>query len=227
MQIHIIPTINVKTQDAFVEQLRSVEDVVDRVQIDIADGKFTPWENWHDPERIAQMHTRLSYELHLMVQEPRKEMNHWGRLENLSRIIIHAESHYPPVEVGAHNVLLDTMPTFFAYGADVSIALNPETPISVIEPLMQHLYSVTLLGVHPGASGQLFESSVLKKIAAIRAIHPTINIEIDGGINETNIAQMVQAGANILCVGSAVFGMGDPKTNILKLKELAENADLT
>src|SRR3989338_1163039 len=91
------------------------------------------------------MHTRLSYELHLMVKEPRKEIAKWGRIENISRIIIHAESTYPPVEVGAHNVLLDTMPTFFAYGADVSIALNPDTSLDVLEPLMKHLYSVTLL----------------------------------------------------------------------------------
>lgn len=224
MQIHIIPTINVKTQEEFVRQIRSIEDVVDRVQIDIADGKFATWENWHDPELIVQMHTKLSYELHLMVQEPRKEMNNWGRLENISRIIIHAESHFPPVEVGAHNVLLDTMPTFFAYGADVSIALRPETPIEVVAPLMNHLYSVTLLGVHPGASGQSFEPSVLKKIKEIRAQHPTINIEIDGGINETNIEDIIRAGANILCVGNSVFGAGDPKTNILRLKELAENA---
>jgi|SRR3989338_1083389 len=226
MQIHIIPTINVKTQEDFVQQLRSVEDVVDRIQIDVADGEFTHWESWHEPEIIREMHTRLSYELHLMVKEPRKEIAKWGRIENISRIIIHAESTYPPVEVGAHNVLLDTMPTFFAYGADVSIALNPDTSLDVLEPLMKHLYSVTLLGVYPGSSGQSFEKSVLKKIATLRAMHPTINIDVDGGVNEDNIAQIVRAGANILCVGSAVFGNGDPKQNILTLKELAENADL-
>lgn len=225
--IHIIPTINVTSQEAFAQQLRSVEDVVDRVQIDIADGKFTPWESWHDPELIREMHTRLSYELHLMVEEPRKEMAKWGRIENISRIIIQAESKYPPVEVGAHNVLLDSMPSFFAYGADVSVAINPETPIEVLEDLMKHLYSVTILAVHPGASGQSFDPHILQKIETLRMLHPTINIEVDGGINKNNIAQIVRAGANILCVGSAVFGSGDPKQNILELKELAENANLT
>lgn len=227
MQIHIIPTINVTSQEDFAHQLRSVEDVVDRIQIDVADGKFTPWESWHDPEIIREMHTRLSYELHLMVEEPRKEIAKWGRIENISRIIVHAESKYPPVEVGAHNTLLDSMPTFFAYGADVSVALDPDTSLEVLEPLMKHLYSVTLLGVYPGSSGQAFEQSVLKKIGTLRSMHPTINIEVDGGINENNIAEIVRAGANILCVGSAVFAHGDPKTNILHLKELAENADLT
>ena len=225
-EIQIIPTINVKSQEEFVQQLRSVEDVVDRIQIDVADGKFTPWENWHDPEIIREMHTRLSYELHLMVEEPRKEMAKWGRVENISRIIIHAESKYPPVEVGAHNVLLDSMPSFFAYGADVSVAINPETPIEVFDDLMKHLYSVTLLGVHPGASGQSFDPITLKKIEIIRMMHPTINIEVDGGVNKNNIAEIVHAGANILCVGSAVFASGDPKQNILNLKELAENANL-
>lgn len=226
MEIQIIPTLNVKSQDEFVHQLRSVEDLVDRIQIDIADGKFTPWENWHDPEIILQMNTRLSYELHLMVEQPRKEISKWGKIENISRIIIHAESQYPAVETGAHNVLLDTMPTFFAYGADVSVALSPNTPLDVVTPLMQHLYSVTILGVHPGSSGQKFERSVLEKIEKLRALHPTINIEVDGGVNEESIPEIVRAGANILCVGSAIFERGDPKQNIVRLKEIAENANL-
>ncbi len=224
--IYIIPTINVKSQETFAQQLRSVEDVVDRIQIDVADGKFTDWENWHDPEIIREMNTRLSYELHLMVEEPRKEIAKWGRVENISRIIVHAESKYPPVEVGAHNVLLDSMPSFFAYGADVSVALSPDTSLDVLEPLMNHLYSVTLLGVYPGSSGQSLEQSILKKIETLRSMHPTINIEVDGGVNKDNIAQIVRAGANILCVGSAIFASGDPKQNILDLKELAENAKL-
>lgn len=224
MDIQIIPTINVQSQEEFVHQLRAVEEVCPLVQIDIADGKFTPFENWHDAELIRQMNTKVGYELHLMVEEPRKEMNKWGRLENISRIIIHAESHYPPVETGAHNVLLDTMPTFFAYGADVSIAIRPETPLDVVAPLMQHLYSVTLLGVNPGPSGQLADIHLLKKIRDLRELHPTINIEVDGGINEENIQDVVRAGANIICLGSAIFSHGDPKENIARLRELAEMA---
>ncbi len=223
MDIQIIPTINVKTQDHFVQQLRAIEAVAPLIQIDIADGKFTDFENWHDPELIRAMNTNVGYELHLMVEEPRKEMNTWGRLENISRIIIHAESHYPPVETGAHNVLLDTMPTFFAYGADVSVALRPETPIEILEPLMQHLYSVTLLGVEPGPSGQTANIHLLKKIKDLREKHPTIRIEVDGGINEENIQDVVRSGANIICVGSAIFSNGDPKENYLRLKELAES----
>lgn len=223
MDIQIIPTLNVKTQDDFVRQLRAIEAVAPLIQIDIADGKFTDFENWHDPELIRTMNTKVGYELHLMVEEPRKEMNTWGRLENISRIIIHAESHYPPVETGAHNVLLDTMPTFFAYGADVSVALKPETPIEILEPLMQHLYSVTLLGVNPGPSGQTANIHLLQKIQALRAMHPTIRIEVDGGINDENIQDVVRSGANIICVGAAIFGNGDPKENYLRLKELAES----
>jgi len=224
MEIQIIPTINVQSQEAFVEQLRAIEEVAPIVQIDIADGKFTNWENWHDPELIRAMNTNVGYELHLMVEEPRKEMNRWGRLENISRLIIHAESHYPPVETGAHNVLLDTMPTFFAYGGEVSVAINPETPVDILEPLMEHLYCVTLLGVEPGPSGQKADIHLLKKIEAIRAMHPTIHIEVDGGINEENIQDVVKAGADIICLGAALFKEGDPQKNYSRLKELAEAA---
>ncbi len=78
-----------------------------------------------------------------------------------------------------------------------------------------------MLGVHPGSSGQSFDPAVLDKIHALREAHPMINIEVDGGVNEETIPEIVRAGANILCVGSAVFAVGDPKENILKLKELA------
>ncbi len=224
MEIQIIPTINVQSQEQFAHQLRAIEEVCSLVQIDIADGKFTPFENWHNPDIIRAMNTKVGYELHLMVQEPRKEMNSWGRLENISRIIIHAESHYPPVETGSHNVLLDTMPTFFAYGADVSVALKPDTPVKILEPLMEHLYCVTLLGVQPGPSGQVADIHLLDKIQAIRSMHPTIHIEVDGGITEENIQDVVRAGANMICVGNAVFGHGDPEANILRLKDKAEEA---
>jgi len=222
MEIKIIPTINVQSQKEFVQKLRSLGEVAPVVQIDIADGKFTDWQNWHDPELIREMNTSVGYELHLMVEEPHKEMTQWGRIENISRIIIHAESHYPPVETSAHNVLLDTMPTFFAYGAEVSVAINSETPVEVLEPLMEHLYCVTLLGVEPGPSGQKAHIHLLRKIEAIRAMHPTIHIEVDGGINTENIQDVIRAGADIICVGAAVFGQGNPKENYLHLKELAE-----
>ncbi len=212
MQIHIIPTINVKTQEEFVHQLRAVEDVSPIVQIDIADGKFTDWENWHDSELIREMHTHALYELHLMVQKPHQELEHWKDVHNISRIIVHIES------------LSESIEAVFRPGVEMSVALNPETPIEALEPMIQKLSYVTLLGVTPGPSGQKTDIHLLERIHSIRARHPNINIEVDGGVNANNIADMIRAGANILCVGSAVFGTGDPKQNILKLKELAENA---
>ncbi len=70
MDIQIIPTINVQTRDKFIAQLRAVEGAVPTVQIDIADGVFTDWINWNDPASIALLETPLSFELHLMGQEP-------------------------------------------------------------------------------------------------------------------------------------------------------------
>lgn len=219
----MIPTINVKTPGEFGQQLRAVEDICPMVQIDVADGKFTSWENWHEPTLIHEMNTKAEFELHLMVAEPRKEMGQWSKLENVRRIIIHAESHFPPVEVGERNNLLDAMPSFYAYGLEVGVALNPETPIIVLEPLMSHLYYVMILGVNPGKSGQTLDRKVLTKIESLRNQHPTLNIEFDGGTDEKNIKEIVAAGANIICLGKAVFNdRATPKKNLERLREIIE-----
>jgi ribulose-phosphate 3-epimerase len=212
MDIQIIPSINVQSRDEFITNLRSVEGAVSTVQIDIADGIFTDWVNWNDPDSISMLETPLKFELHLMDKEPMQILEQWDNIKNISRVIFHSESHYPELT------------KFKTLDTDISIALNPNTEIESVEPFLSEIHSVTLLGVEPGSSGQTFNPIVLEKIRLLREKHPMINIEVDGGVNEKTIPEIVRAGANILCVGNAIFGQGDPKENITKIKELIRNS---
>lgn len=224
MKPSLIPAINVKTEAEFREQLAALEDHTGLVQIDITDGTLTPGvENWHDPDVIRTIDTSLSYELHLMVEDPRIELAKWQRVENIERVIIHAESIYRPVERGERNDLFDALPTFFAYGYDIIVAINPDTKVDVLEPLMGHLYNVMILGVTPGKSGQKFKKAVLKKISHLRTHYPTLNIAVDGGVNLTTMPAIVEAGANILCMSSAIFNKKDTAANNLNTIKMAMN----
>ena len=103
----------------------------------------------------------------------------------------------------------------------VGLALNPETPVSAILPLTGQLDSVLFMTVHPGFYGAKFLPEVMDKVKELRRIFPKMAIGVDGGIKESNIAEVARAGANLICVGSAVFLQPDPAAAYRRLVALA------
>jgi ribulose-phosphate 3-epimerase len=103
------------------------------------------------------------------------------------------------------------------------VALNPHTPVHVLEDIIQDLDLVCLMSVNPGFGGQHFIPNTFEKIKALSALiekkGATTQIEIDGGVTPENAADLVRAGANILVAGSAVFKSPDPKKTIQELKQ--------
>jgi ribulose-phosphate 3-epimerase len=104
------------------------------------------------------------------------------------------------------------------------IAINPETPISAIRPLVNQVDSVLFLSVNPGFYGAKFIPEVLDKIIEFRKIYPKKETGIDGGIKESNIAQAAKSGVDVICVGSAIFIQPDPAASYRHLTELAKAA---
>ncbi|CAM9431499.1 unnamed protein product, partial [Laminaria digitata] len=97
-------------------------------------------------------------------------------------------------------------------GMRTGVALRPETPVSVVLPLLRPrrlLHCVDVLAVNPGFGGQVFESSVLAKVTELRSLCPGLDIQVDGGVNASTAAACVAAGANVLTSGSFIFGGGD------------------
>lgn len=212
----IVPTINVQSQNAFVSQLRDAELLCDLIQIDIADGEFTAWKSWNEPGVVKDIQTGARYEAHLMVKDVEKELARWNTVQNIQRMIIHAESFSEPQKLYdmVNKLLLEA-------NYEVGVALNPDTPIEVLEPIADKINYVMLLGVSPGTSGQPMQDNVIDKIQDLRIAYPDVNIEVDGGVNENNARSVVLAGANIVCLGSGIFNdKASVKENYNKFKTL-------
>lgn len=102
------------------------------------------------------------------------------------------------------------------------LAINPETPIEKFSNLVKQLDSVLFLSVNPGFYGAKFIPEVLEKITSLRKSDPNIEIGIDGGIKENNVALIAKTGVNAICVGSAIFLQPDPAASFRRLKQTAE-----
>ena len=127
-----------------------------------------------------------------MVKDVEREIARWSVVQNIQRMIIHFESF---IEKQQFYSLINKL--VVEAGWEIGVALNPDTPIEALEPIADKINYVMLLGVNPGLSGQSMQDSVIDKIQDLRIAYPDVNIEIDGGINETNARSVVMAGANM------------------------------
>jgi len=215
--IEIIPSLLVESKSEFERKLRLVENDCEIVHVDILDGTLFPNTTWFDALSIGAMRTNVKYELHLMVENPLPIIEAWREhVETTHRAIVHSEMHRPIGVVISH--IKDMLKL------EAGVALNPETPLSEMHEVMHLIDQITVMGVHPGASGQQFlGDSILEKIQQVRNHRKDIAIEIDGGITDDLLEPCVRAGATRICAASLLFSADDPKA---KLKNLHERAKL-
>ncbi len=214
--VQIIPALLVHDKKTFITQTRAVETLVSLVQIDIADGIFVPNTTWADPKDVKES-LQIDCELHLMVQDPLTEIRKWADedVPQVKRVLIHYESD--PEHIG------DILAQAHSYGWEVGIVLNPPTPISAIENLIEEIDTVMFMGVTPGKQGQPFVPEVLEKIHALHQIHPSLPIAIDGHVDEETLPNLITAGATRLGIGSAIFNeKNSPAENIRRLKQIID-----
>lgn len=212
--VHIIPSILVPSKNVFLEQIKAVEDRVSLVQIDIADGVFVPEKTWADPDVVAET-LNIDCELHLMVEDPLKEVRRWTEVRQVKRILVHHESD--PEHIA------DMLAQIHSYGWEVGVVLNPETSADAIESFLEEIDSVMFMGVKPGKQGQALIPAVLEKISACKKAHPNLFVEIDGGVNDETLPEILKTGVDGVCPGSAIFGNDrEPSENILRMKKHAE-----
>lgn len=206
--IEIIPTILVKSFKEVKERIRKVENYVDWVQLDIMDGRFVDNTTWNNPEDLKGFKTKTKLEAHLMIEKPEEKIDDW--LENVDRVIIHYEACNNPK---------DLIKKAQSKDKQIGLAINPETSIDVTKPFLNDLDLVLIMTVNPGKGGQEFKDEVLSKIETLRRLWPNGNIEVDGGINNENIKKVVEAGANLICVGTYIFKSKDIENAIRRLKD--------
>jgi ribulose-phosphate 3-epimerase len=198
------------------DQLRELESAgADYIHFDVMDGRFVPNISIGIPVLEATRRgTSLPVDCHLMITEPDRWVDAFANA-GADRITIHAEA-----TPHLHRVVQ----AIDSAGKRPGVSINPATSITSLEEIIPHLGQVLVMTVNPGFGGQSFISEMLDKIARVREMidrrNPSCRLQVDGGINPETIRQVVDAGADTIVAGSAVFtGPLGPKGNLAALRE--------
>lgn len=203
--IRIVPSILSADFTRLGEQVQAAEAAgADRIQIDIMDGRFVPNITFGASvlECLRPL-TRLELEAHLMVEPPEDFIERFARA-GADSIIVHQEAT-PHLHRAIQHI--------HALGKKAGVALNPSTPATTLSEVLESLQLVLVMTVNPGFGAQEFIPKTLDKIRQVREAigkqRLDCEIEVDGGINVRTAPRVVEAGASVLVVGSAVFGASD------------------
>ncbi|MFN4319714.1 MAG: ribulose-phosphate 3-epimerase [Aquificaceae bacterium] len=192
-----------------------VEGGADIIHFDVMDGHFVPNITF-GPVLLESIkrHCPLPLDAHLMIENPDRYIPDFIKA-GADMVSVHIENT-PHIH--------RTLDLIKSLGAKAGVVINPGTPLSTLEEAIYYADFVLLMSVNPGFGGQRFIERSLQRLKELKAmvsrINPKVLIEIDGGIKEDNILEVVRAGADILVVGSGLFGAKDIKAQTKRLKEL-------
>ncbi len=198
------------------EQIESVDRAgAEYLHLDIMDGRFVPNITW-GPKIVADIRklSRSTFDAHLMIVEPERYVDDF-RAAGCDRITFHLETTPHAQRLLTH---------LRSIGAAPGIALCPQTPVAMLQDIIEDCQTVLIMSVNPGFSGQHFIEHAIEKVREARALidrrNPQCLIEVDGGAGDSNARQLVEAGADVLVMGSAVFGSDDPGANVRRIRAL-------
>lgn len=186
----------------------------DYIHIDVMDGSFVPSISFGLPviSSIRKV-TDKPFDVHLMIEEPVRYIKEFAET-GADIITVHTE---------ACKHLNRTIQTIKESGLKAGVVLNPSTPLTELDYILEYVDMVLLMSVNPGFGGQKYIPNVTGKIRKLREMiterNLDVDIEVDGGINHDNAEEIIRAGATVLVAGSAVFN-GDKKDNIEKFKRI-------
>ncbi len=207
----VVPAILTEDPSALETMVRQAETFTTYVQFDFMDGRFVP-SRGIALKHLADLSIKLSWEAHLMVLRPEDYLEGLQQA-GARRVVFHYEAVPSPREV---------ISLVRSLGLEVGLAVNPETPVSAILPLASEVDSVLFLSVNPGFYGSQFIPEVLDKIVEFRSAQPGVETGIDGGIKESNIAQVARSRPDVIYVGSAIFLQPQPDESFRRLLTLAK-----
>ena len=197
-RIQIVPSILSADVGRLAEQVREAEAAgADRIQVDVMDGHFVPNLTF-GPQVVEAVRraTALPIEAHLMVERPELFLEAFAK----------AGATLIEVQVEATTSLYRTVQTIKDLGAKAGVAINPATPLEDLRDILPYIDLVNVMTVEPGFGGQKFIVHSPEKISRLRAMAPSLEIEVDGGIDEKTAPLVVSAGATVLVAGNSVYG---------------------
>ena len=219
--VEIIPSILSADFARLADEIARVERGGARMlHLDVMDGHFVPNLTIGPPvvESIRKS-TRLHLDVHLMIENPERYAPEFVKA-GANSVLVHWE---------AARHLDGTLELIKKEGALAGVVLNPATPVSVLEDVLEVADYVLLMSVNPGFGGQKLIPYVLKKVRKLDAMRKerrlALPIEIDGGVHLDNLADVVRAGCDWIVTGSAIFHSGDPEATTREMRKIAENAN--
>ena len=215
MTVEIAPSILSADFSRLGEEIEAVErGGATILHVDVMDGHFVPNITVGLPvvKSIARK-SKLPIDAHLMISEP-------GRY---AEQFVDAGAKMVSVHVEADAHVHRTLAAIRNAGAQAGIVLNPATPVVMVEEALQFADYVLVMSVNPGFGGQSFIPTSVEKVRRIKSMiverQLATRIEIDGGVDSRNIATVVEAGAEIIVAGSAIFGTANPEAAVRELRE--------
>ena len=191
----IVPAIIAESQGKLDSMLERLIGKVDRVMLDVMDGKFVPSRSLDFDFKLPE---GFEYEVHMMAVDPLVRLSKMA--EKVDIAILHVETL---ADIGA------AIERVRGLGLHLTLALNPGTGVGIIEPYLNEVNGVLVMTVDPGAYGGMYIPEALEKVRRIRELNPEVSIEVDGGMNPENSRAAMEAGANVIASGSFILKSDD------------------
>ena len=213
-KVKIAPSILAADFSRLLDEIKSVEEAgADLIHIDVMDGHFVPNITVGVPV-VASLKgkTSLPLDVHLMIEYPERYIKPFAE----------AGSDYLTIHVEIRSKIEKIVDNIHKLGVKAGLAINPETSLVRLEPMLEKIDIALLMSVSPGFGGQAFDPEVITKVRNLKEKIGqkglSTDIEVDGGINRETATRLVAAGVNILVAGTAVFGSKDRRKAIRELR---------